>query len=70
MVGNQRPGKAIRLRLGENITQAFKKIIPVLIIAKYRPAFNSAHDDMLQGSKIIDAGFAGHIMFIPYDPQL
>jgi hypothetical protein len=25
---------------------------------------------MLQGSKIIDAGFAGHIMFIPYDPQL
>jgi hypothetical protein len=32
MVGNDRPTKAKSFRLGDNITQTFNKIIPVLII--------------------------------------
>jgi hypothetical protein len=32
MIGYQRPGKAKSFRLGDNITQPFNKIIPVLII--------------------------------------
>jgi hypothetical protein len=32
MIGYERPSKAKSLRLGDNITQPFNKIIPVLII--------------------------------------
>jgi hypothetical protein len=70
MIGEECPGKTIRLRLGEDITEALSKIIPVLIIKEYPPAFNSAHDDMMQGPGSIDASLAWHSIFISHDPQL
>jgi hypothetical protein len=37
MLGDQRPGKTKGFRLGDDLTQPFNEIIPVLIICEYSP---------------------------------
>jgi len=51
-------------RLGDDITQAFNKIIPVLIIGEYPPTLDSTNNNMMQGSGSIDACFAWHTIHI------
>jgi hypothetical protein len=70
MIGDERPSKTIGLRPGDDITQAFNKIIPVLIIGEYSPTLDSTNNNMMQGSGSIDACFAWHKSFISQDAQL
>jgi hypothetical protein len=44
VIGHQRPSITKRFRLADDLTQAFKEIIPVLIICEYTPALDSAYD--------------------------
>jgi hypothetical protein len=50
MIGEERPSKTKGFRLGDDITQAFNKIIPVLIIGEYPPTLDSTNNNMMQGS--------------------
>jgi len=64
MIGAQSPAKTKRFRLGDDVTEPVSKIVPVLVIRKYPPAFSSANDNMMQRSGGIDSGFTGHASFV------
>ena len=70
MIGDERPSKTKGLRLGDDITQPFNKIIPVLIIGEYPPTLDSTNNNMMQGSGSIDARFAWHTKLISQYAQL
>ena len=59
MIGDQRPSKTKGLRLGDDITLAFNKIIPVLIIGKYSLTHAPTNNNMMIGSGSIDACMRG-----------
>ena len=63
-IGDECSSETKGFHLGDNITQPFNKIIPVLIIAEYTSALDSTNNDMMQGSRSIDACFAWHICCI------
>jgi hypothetical protein len=63
MIGKECPCQTTRLRLDENITKPFNKIVPVLVIGEYSATLNSTDNNMVQGSRGINAGFAWHTRF-------
>jgi len=60
MVREQSPGKTLGFCLFYQKSQPFKEILAVMIILKYRPTFDSACHNMMQGSGGIYACFARH----------
>jgi len=70
VIGDERPSKTKGFRLGDDITQAFNKIIPVLIIGEYPPTLNSTNNNMMQGSGSIDACFAWPTTLVSLYAQL
>ena len=61
MVGKQGPSITGRLGLGQNETESFKKIIPVIIVCEYRTTFDPSGNNVMKGAGCIDSGFTGHI---------
>ena len=66
MIGNERPTKANSVGLGDDITQTFDEIIPVLVICKYASTFDSANNDMMKGAGSVYASFALRGIFSVY----
>ena len=60
MVGNQGPRVTDGFGTFNGGTQPFEKRIAVLIIKKNLPAFDTAHDNMVQGAGSIYARLPGH----------
>ena len=60
MVGNQRPGKAASGGVDQDGVEARDEFIPIRIVGKYLPTFDSAADDVVQGAGSVYAGLAGH----------
>jgi hypothetical protein len=48
MIGYQNPGKALGLRLSENVTQSSNKRFPVGIVSENFLPLNPSGDDMLK----------------------
>jgi hypothetical protein len=61
MICHKRPRKTWRLTVGQDTTEAIQKIITVGIIEKKLPSINPPHNDMVQRSRGVYAGFARHI---------
>ena len=70
VIGYQRPTNGKGFRLGDDITQTFDKIIPVLIIGKDTTVLDTANDDMMQGAGSINSGFAWHKFFVSFITQI
>lgn len=63
--GHQSPCVTRRPSLLKQTGQAFKKILPVLIILKNASPFDSSDDDMMQGTGRINAGLPWHGFQLP-----
>jgi len=60
MVGHQSAGITRRRGISQNVTQTLEKVLMVLRIFIYDPAFDSPDDNMVQGPRRIYAGLAWH----------
>jgi hypothetical protein len=56
MIRNQDPGKTLRLRCSQNVTQAGDKRLPISIILKNFFTLNSLGDDVLENARKIQSG--------------
>jgi hypothetical protein len=61
MICHKRPRKTWRLTVGQDTTEAIQKIITVEIIEKNLSSINPPHNDMVQRSRGVYAGFARHV---------
>jgi hypothetical protein len=61
VICHKRPRKTGRLTVGQDTTEAIQKIITVGIIEKNLPSINPPHNDMVQRSRGVYAGFARHV---------
>ncbi len=61
VIGDQGPGKTIRLRLFQHLPQALYKGITIHIVPKDFSAFNTADDDMVQRAGAVNSCFSWHI---------
>jgi len=60
MIGNQSPCVAKRSGLQYDRPKPFEKIVPVMVIAKYHPAFDPSSNDVVQCTGCINSGFPWH----------
>ena len=60
MIGDQRPGKAVRIGLDEKTGESVDEITPIRVGAENIPAFDTANDNVLQQTGDIEAGLTGH----------
>ena len=64
MVRHQYPGIAAGRRLVEDTRETSEKIIPVVIVSKdHAPLYSSPHD-VVNGTRRVYTGLAGHILMI------
>ncbi len=66
MVRDERPCKTKGIRLGDDITQPFSEILPVVIIWENQSALDATNDNMMQGSGGSDMGFAWNATITAY----
>jgi hypothetical protein len=64
MVWHQSPGKTWRTGLGQNNSQPFQKIVPVIVIVKYLSALYAPDNNVMQGAGRVYAGFSWHDLLI------
>ena len=60
MIGDQRPGIAVRIGLDEQTGESLDEIAPISVGAENIPAFDTANDNVLQQAGNIEAGLTGH----------
>ena len=60
----KRPCKTRRLSVGQDITKSKQKVIAVRIIKKNLSSINPPHNDMLQRSRCVYAGFSRHVQHL------
>ena len=63
MVWDQGPGVALSLGFFEDICQAVKEGVAVLVVSEKLPSFNSPSHDVLEEAGSIKSGLAGHGLF-------
>ncbi len=61
MVWDQGPGIALGLGLFEDICQAVKEGVAVLVVSEKLPPFNSPSHDVLEGTGSVKSGLAWHV---------
>jgi hypothetical protein len=61
VIGHKRPRKTDRFTVGQDTAKSIQKIIAVLIIEKNLSSINAPHNDMVQRTRGVYAGFARHV---------
>jgi hypothetical protein len=61
VIGHKRPRKTGSFTVDQDNAESIQKIITVGIIKKNLPSINPPHDDMVQRSRGIYAGFSRHV---------
>ena len=61
MVWDQSPGKALCLRLDDQIAKPGDEKITILIVTEYLAALNAPGNDMMQRTRCVKSGLSGHV---------
>ena len=61
MVWDQSPGKALCLRLDDQIAKPGDEKITILIITEDLAALNAPGNDMMQRTRCVKSGLSGHV---------
>jgi len=60
MVGQERKSKATCPSGEEKVSQPCKEVVVILLILEYLLALNTAHNDVMNSGRCIDAALSGH----------